>query len=251
MRHLLESWNEVGRRLAGAETVALFLDFDGTLAPLRARPEEVRLHPATKRILYRLACRPRLRVWVVSGRLLADVRGRVGIPHLRYLGLHGWEGGPSRELSDSTKAALRDARRDLSARLGRTFGVWIEEKGATFAVHYRAAGPASTKKARTALRRTIEPYGARLRVIKGDRVWEVLPREVGGKGVAAHREWRTFRSALPVYVGNDGTDESAFIALSDGVTVRVGPKQSTHARFRLSGPAEVRRFLEKLEAELR
>src|SRR5690349_8152835 len=98
MRHLFHSWNRVARRLRSRRTIALFLDFDGTLTPLRLRPEDVSLDEATRGTLSRLARNPRFRVWVVSGRRRADIRARIGVPGIRYLGLHGWEGRATKRL---------------------------------------------------------------------------------------------------------------------------------------------------------
>jgi trehalose 6-phosphate phosphatase len=88
-------------------------------------------------------------------------------------------------------------------------------------------------------------------VVPGDLVWEVLPREIRGKGHAARRQWRLWAAgALPIYIGNDGTDESAFGTLAQGLTVRVGPVRRTRARYFLRNPAEVARFLERLGEEV-
>lgn len=250
MPHLFESWRQVSERLQKAEAIALFLDFDGTLVNIRARPEEVLLHPATRRALLRLARRSRVRVWVISGRGLADIRGRIRVPGVRCLGLHGWEGEDRGKLSESTQSFLRRARCLLVERMEGAAGVSMEDKGAAFAVHYRGATETAIVQARAALESVLEPLGGRLRMIEGDHILEVLPRELGGKGAAARREWLTVRGAIPIYVGNDATDESAFEALAPGVTVRVGRSRNSRAHFRLGGPAEVRLFLEKLEAEV-
>ena len=252
MRHLFECWDRVAARLREAEAIALFLDFDGTLAPFRAQPEAVYLDPATRRLLLRLARRPRLRIWVISGRRRADVRGRIRVPGLRYFGLHGWEGRRNGTLSAEARALLAQVRFGLRSRVGQTSGIWVEDKEAALALHYRGATQASIAAGRSALREVLEPVNTGLHLVEGNQVWEVIPRELGDKGAAARRAWQAFRrQALPVYVGDDANDESAFAALTSGITVRVGPKRASKARFRLQSPPEVRRFLRRLEAELR
>ena len=252
MRHLFGCWDQVAAQLREAEAIALFLDFDGTLAPFRAQPEAVRLDPATRRLLLRLARRPRLRIWVISGRRRADVRGRIQVPGLRYLGLHGWEDHRNGKLSAEARALLAQARTGLGARVKQTAGIWIEDKEAALALHYRGAPQASIAVGRSALREVLEPLNTGLHLMEGNQVWEVIPRELGGKGTAARRAWYAFRrNALPVYLGDDANDESAFAALSTGITVRVGPKCASKARFRLQSPPEVRRFLRRMEAEVR
>ena len=97
--------------------------------------------------------------------------------------------------------------------------------------------------------KTFEPY---LRVLPGNRLWEVIPLEVEGKGATA---WALLRempaTTLPIYLGDGTTDESAFAALRHGITVCIGTRQPTKARLALRGPQEVRRFLEKVEKALR
>lgn len=88
-------------------------------------------------------------------------------------------------------------------------------------------------------------------MLEGAKVWEIVPRQVDGKGPAIQRALGAEgRSLLPIYLGNDETDESAFRVLRRGVTVLVGRPQMTQARYRLRNPDEVRRFLERLEAAL-
>ena len=72
LRHLFVGWNEVARRLRNAPSIALFLDFDGTLSPLRPRPEDVRLSGSMRSIVSNLARKAHVRVWVISGRRRAD-----------------------------------------------------------------------------------------------------------------------------------------------------------------------------------
>ena len=257
MRHLFENWRQIGQRLRSAETVALFLDFDGTLAAVRARPEQAALDGATRRALRQLVHCPRMQVCVISGRKLDDVSSRLRVPGIAVMGLHGWdressEHGPAaRALGSRSSMLIDNARRELAARLTPDSGVWIEDKGPTFSVHFRGAATPAIRQARTALAEVLDPLRGALRVLHGDQVWEVVPREVRGKGVAARRRFRAFRHALPVYAGNDATDEPAFQALARGVTIRVGPVRPSRARFSLRSPAEVRQFLERILEEMR
>src|ERR1700733_5042320 len=89
MRSLLEDWSAVAGRLREAGSIALFLDFDGTLAGLKDDPGEVVLNRAARAALMRLARNPAVRVCIISGRRLADLRPRVGVPGIVYLGVHG------------------------------------------------------------------------------------------------------------------------------------------------------------------
>ena len=252
MRYLLENWNLVQDRLRTAKTIALFLDFDGTLAPLRPRPDEARLPLATRRALERLSHRSRLQVTVISGRRQADVCARLAVPAVRCLGLYGWENGTPPKMDRAALLRIADARRQLAERLDYPAGPWIEDKGATFALHYRGAAPAAVQRAHAALELVHRKFSRWVRVMGGDHVWEVMPRELRGKGYAVRRCMHALGSpALPVYIGDDTADESAFAAFSHGITVCVGPAYLTRAQFRLRNPSEVCRALEKLDDEAR
>jgi trehalose 6-phosphate phosphatase len=249
---LFHDWPSVLDRLREAPSIALFLDFDGTLAPLTADPRKAVMNRAARIALLRLAGSPGVRAWVISGRRQADLQMVVGeVPGLTLLGIHG--AGASRAfLPKEAVRIVEDARRKLASRLNGSSGVLIEDKGVAFSVHHRNACESEIVHARHLLDRAVAEHRGALRIVCGDRVWEVLPREIRGKGDAVRREWRQ-RSpeALPIYIGNDGTDESAFAALSGGITIRVGPVKPTRAHYALRDSGEVARFLEQLEKEMR
>jgi trehalose 6-phosphate phosphatase len=249
--HLFRHWAEVAARLRSAPRIALFLDFDGTLTPLRRRPEDVVLDPATRRRLADLARHRRLKTWIISGRRCADLRRRVGVKGPAYLGLHGWEGSARGHSRTPGQRLLRRAKAWAARALGSTPGIRLEDKGAIFAVHYRGARNGDVRRARRIMARLMEGFEPALWMLAGKKVWEVLPREIAGKGEAVRAILaRQPAGTLAVYLGDDTTDEEAFRCLPDAVTVRVGRGGRTRARFRLRHPAEVRRFLQKLESTL-
>src|SRR3974390_1978568 len=87
----LDSWEEIAGQLKKADLIALFLDFDGTLAEFCIRPEDVVINAGAREALSALVRSRRFAVWIVSGRRHADIRDRVGVPGVHYLGLYGWE----------------------------------------------------------------------------------------------------------------------------------------------------------------
>jgi len=250
VRHLFHCWPQVVQRLETKPTIGLFLDFDGTLAPLQFRPEDVWLDDATRQTLSRLVRSPRFRVWIVSGRRRADVRARVRVPGIRYLGLHGWEGRAAGAITEEAREAVACAKNWLAGLLLSVPGVWLEDKGLTLAIHYQSVTEEGVRQARKFVQGVLDPFADTLQLIRGKKVWELAPCELGDKGVAVASELSAAGSqVMPAFVGDDLMDEPAFSALACGVTVRVGRPCRTHARYRLSSVEQVHQFLEKLEGE--
>jgi trehalose 6-phosphate phosphatase len=251
-RYLFRAWGEIADRLRDAKTCALLLDFDGTLVKLQRRPWEVRVPQRTKRLLERLARHPKLFVAIVSGRRCQDLQTRIGVEALHFIGLHGAE--RERKTTKITKAAARIlARAQHGARksMAAMRGMRIEDKGMSFAVHYREASAPIARAAKSCLLDVVEPLQKTLRVLDGAMVWEVLPNEIRGKGCAVRDLLREFPPGTPaIYIGDDGTDESAFRALGDQITICVGKPQGSAAKYYVRDPGEVIRFLLRLEAEL-
>ncbi len=248
--YLLDDWPKVKARLRSAKRWALFLDFDGTLAGLRPRPAMVRLSRPVGRILGRLAHSPRIKIWLVSGRRKADLQRRARIAGVHYVGLHGWEREGNGALGGASQGMLLFAKNLLEDSLEKLPGVWIEDKGMAFALHYRAASLSAGRRARQELHKVMDAFRPELRVMKGKKVFEVLPREAEGKGAAVRALLGKLPAGtLPIYVGDDNTDESAFAVLPRGLTVRVGRDRQTRARYYLRSPQEVAHFLAGLEKE--
>jgi trehalose 6-phosphate phosphatase len=251
-RELVDCWPEIRARVRSARRLAIFLDFDGTLVMLRRRPGDVRVPRQTLRILTRLAAHRKTLVAIVSGRRLRDIQALMPVAGLRYFGLHGAEREESRAaLSKRTRRALARAKREARAELGVLPGIWLEDKVLSLAVHYRGATPAFIREAETALRHLLAPLCNSLTLINGEKVWEILPLEISGKGPTVRALLDGFASrTLAIYIGDDDSDESAFAALPGQITVQVGKKRRTHAQFHLAGPLQVVRLLTRLEREM-
>jgi trehalose 6-phosphate phosphatase len=251
-RYLFRAWGEIADRLRDAKTCALLLDFDGTLVKLQRRPWEVRVPQRTKRLLERLARHPRLFVAIVSGRRCQDLQTRIGVNALRFVGLHGAERDDKKmKISRAAAGVLARAQRGARRQISSMRGMRIEDKGMSFAVHYREASPPVARAAKSFLLNVVAPEQKALRILDGAMVWEVLPNEICGKGGAVRELLSDLPQGTPaIYIGDDGTDESAFRALDDQITVRVGNPQGSAAKYYVRDPGEVIRFLLRLEAQL-
>jgi trehalose 6-phosphate phosphatase len=243
-------WGHLSRRIQKASSIWIFLDFDGTLVGYYDRPEDVKLGEQSRRILMRLSRHPRVRLAIVSGRRNAVLREYFPMPRVKLLGLFGWENGRP-PLSPRIKAAIRKLPAALEPLQKLFPGILIEDKGISYAVHFRGMSSESQRRVRARVRRLVASLGSDFGVIQSNHASEIVPRQVRGKGVAMREFMRTLPdSFLPIYVGDDLTDEPAFVALKHGITVRVGDFSRTHARYRLKNPDEVRAFLERMEEQV-
>ena len=200
-----------------------------------------------------LAGSGRVTVVVVSGRAAADLRARADVPGLIVAGNHGLElAGPGWEFVDPAVAESAPAISQLAAALSRVLepipGVAVEDKGLSVAVHYRHADPDQHEAVRSAVHGVLSHSSHPFVLTVGRMCFDLRARVYWNKGEAVR--WLLAHvdqpAALVVFVGGDPTDEDAFAALPDGVTVRVGAGAETAARYHVDGPDGVRKFLEWL-----
>ena len=247
----LAAVTDLARRLQGTRPV-LFLDYDGTLTPIVARPHLAVLSEPMRGTLKELA--DRWPVAIVSGRDRADVQRLVGIDRIIYAGSHGFDiRGP--ELSSERGAAfladldaVEQALRQALASIG---GALLERKRYSLAVHVRGLAPDAANAVESAVDAVLSRR-TRLRKGTGKMVFELLPRLDWNKGKAVLHIWETLRNAgadgLPIFIGDDRTDEDAFMVLAGrgvGIVVAETPRE-TAAYYTLRDPDEVHRFLRRL-----
>jgi trehalose-phosphatase len=250
---LFEQLDALGLSLRGAPAVLLFLDFDGTLAPLVDTPEEAQLSPKMRQVLHTLASRPQVTVGIISGRHRTDLQARVDIPGLVYAGNQGLEiSGPGFVFVEPTAVEHRqDLERlaaDLAARLQPIAGVLVEDKGLTLSVHFRQVAEVQYEDLRRIVHAGLASASHPFVLTPGEKVYEIRPRVYWNKGNAVSwiRDQLGKHDAPAIYVGNDATDEDAFAALPEGITIKVGLKEETAARYHVEGPDDVQKFLEWL-----
>jgi trehalose 6-phosphate phosphatase len=249
---LVANWARVSAQVRSSRRIALFLDFDGTLVDIAPHPNEVRLKTSARRLLRRLARHPRVTVVVISGRRRAELLHYIGLRGIRYFGLYGWERGRCSPLPTSALLALQCARMQLSIHLSSFPGIWVEDKRVSLSVHLFGVSRVVELRARRKLRSVLQPFRKTLRLIENLRDAEIVPRCILGKGLAV-REFLAkpaFRHTLPFYFGDDLSDESAFEAVGEGISVCVGPARRTRARYSIGGPAELAFVLSRVEMSL-
>jgi trehalose-phosphatase len=251
-RALAECLPEIAAQIESQAPILLGLDFDGTLAPICPHPDEAQLAASVRNLLHRLASLPRVTMMIVSGRSLADVASRVGLPELIYAGNHGLEiQGQGLAFLEPTAAALvyplADLVAQLKERLAAIPGALVEPKGLTASVHYRNVSPDLRDEVDRRLHQVMAHDLDRFALNPGHHVWEVRPRVSWHKGQAIH--WVLQHLPVPMqplifYLGDDRTDEDAFAALPNGVTIKIGREPiSTLARYHAADPIAVERFL--------
>jgi trehalose 6-phosphate phosphatase len=240
---------------------ALFLDLDGTLLEIAPRPELVEAPEGLAELLTRVARRRGGALAVISGRRIDDFDRYVRPWHGAAAGVHGAErrdsegrivtGGDTSE-DGRTAAALERLRPALRELEGRLPGVLVEDKGRTVAVHYRQA-PDNEQEVRAAVASLLRQEAAALRLIDGKMVLELKPiHHDKGRAIAAFMAEQPFRGRVPVFVGDDTTDEDGFAEVNrrGGVSVRVGPESpATNALFTLPSVASVLDWLRRSGAE--
>ncbi|MDR6626013.1 trehalose-phosphatase [Caulobacter segnis] len=231
-----------------ARRPALFLDLDGTLAPIMPRPDDVGPDARRADVLARLRERFEDRVAVVSGRSLPDLDHILGGGVTSIAAIHGLvrrtAGGGVVELQPHP--GLDDARRILGELADCERGLLFEDKTLSVALHYRNA-PACAEAVIEAAERLSQSTGLVLQL--GDMVAELrTPGADKGSAVAAFLNEAPFVGATPIFVGDDLTDEDGFAAARrlGGFGVLAGKSRPTQADFRLDGPDAVLGWLERL-----
>lgn len=247
----LDAFDDFVAAFAGRRP-AVFLDYDGTLTPIVSRPDLAVLEDSVRGGVARLAglCP----VAVVSGRDLDDVAGLVDLADLVYAGSHGFDiRGPDLRVRIGAEQApaLDRAEAALKQELSAIEGALVERKRFAIAVHTRLVAP----ERKAAVAEAVHRQGAAqdgLRVTGGKEIHELRPDVPWDKGRAVLSLLDTLDLAggdvLPVYIGDDETDEDAFRALAGrgtGIRVMDGPAP-TAAAWRLHDPREVAVFLARL-----
>ena len=227
-------------------STALFLDFDGTLAGIADHPESVRVDARALSTIARACEKLGGALAIVTGRDLATLDAFLSPHAFAASGVHGFEmraGDGQIERRSANLDALDRVKQDLSDYADQHEGLLLETKPASIALHYRQR-PELGRDCQQAVREALEGEDG-LRVMQGKMVVEIKAHQ-GDKGqaIAAFMDRPPFRGRVPVFIGDDVTDEAAFAAVNaqGGVSIKVGAGD-TCAAYRLEDPDAVHDWL--------
>ncbi len=238
--------------------MTIFTDLDGTISEIVNDPAKARILPAAKKALKDLSkC---ANVAVISGRPVKDLKKRVGLPWIIYSGNHGIEialpGGKTTVCAkekeiEQFKAFVSEVKKSGLPSLP---GIYLEDKGFSFAVHYRNAAPGIRSKALALLRRTksSSKFGKTVKLLPGKKVMDITIDSGVNKGTAVRHILSTpvYQGSLPVYFGDDTTDLYAFkeVDKEHGINIfvshgRPAPKGPAAPDLTVSGPEDAAELL--------
>jgi len=259
MRNIFYYWDELEKKLSN-KYIMLFLDYDGTLTPIVSTPEKAFISQGVKELLNELSKSPKCKLAIISGRSLSDIRVLVGLKDIIYAGNHGLEiEGPKikfeSQVSQRLKSIIRHIYEDAVSKLSKIKGVLIEDKGLTISVHYRLVAKKDIQQFLSIFNEITDPSIVRgkIKINAGKKVYEIRPPVMWDKGKVVL--WFLVRQQflleknkiLPVYIGDDVTDEDAFKVLKNkGITIFVGNPKPSYAQYYLKDTNEVKEFLKRI-----
>jgi len=262
MQYVFNAWNEIYRRVKQSKTMLLLCDYDGTLTAIEDSPEMAKLTNETRELLSALVHKPGLVIGIISGRALADIRERVSILGIVYAGNHGFEiVGPGVQfihpLTEEIGSILRMMGAVLERTAGKIRGVLVENKGMTLSVHYRLVDETQLPKVNSIFENTVDTARkmGKIKTTSGKKVHEIRPAIDWHKGKAVELIVNRYspagrkQQALPMYLGDDLTDEDAFKAVNTlgGISILIGDaNQASAADYYLNSTSEVNSFLAEL-----
>ena len=247
MPHLMQPAGEDALAAVLRRTPLLAFDFDGTLTPIVATPDQARISQALSGKLQRLA--NRLPVAIVTGRRTDDVRPRLGFePHF-IVGNHG------AEMNEADIAHGADALQAVRSELARSkvelarAGVMVEDKGLSLALHYRLSR--RPDEALALIREVLRPAQPHCRTFPGKMVENVVPAGAPDKALAVQRLVAHCNVPCAIFMGDDVNDEPVFAsAPREWLTIRVGRDPDSRAGYFLDSTAEVGLLLDRMLVHL-
>jgi trehalose 6-phosphate phosphatase len=236
-------------------SIALFLDVDGTLLEIAPVPQAVSVSAGLRSLLHALQLSLGGALALVSGRSIADLERLFAPLRLPMAGLHGFErrdaAGICRRNPAPAAATLRCAREVMSQLAARHPGLLVEDKEFALALHYRRAPQLEAVVLESMLALAARLQGD-LELQRGKMVLELRPAgATKAAAVSAFLAQPPFAGRVPVYLGDDLTDESAFelVTATGGLSVLVGPARASAATVGLPGVTAAHEWLALLASD--
>lgn len=249
------SWDIIARKLRSASGIYIFLDYDGTLTPIRQTPSAAILSPETENILQKLVQLRGVQVAIVTGRSMEDIRRLVRVENIGFAANHGFHiYNNGTEWIHPQALSLIQVLSRLHLILRNTLigfpKAYIENKQFTLSIHYRNVAPKYIRSLKSLVTKTVYSFNPTLRITPGKKVLEVRPQITWGKGDAVldmlHSS-KTRQRRIPLFIGDDATDEDVFRALRlKGITIRVGKSVSTNAQYYIKDVEDVKHLLQSI-----
>ena len=247
----LENFEKIKSMVQGKK-IAVFLDYDGTLTPIVSHPDLATLDKSMLNTLQNLS--EKCVVAIISGRDRENVKQFVGLENIFYAGSHGFDiSGPNDERFEIDEGKerlpeLEAIEHKLREEIPNIERAWVERKKFAIAVHFRESPPEKEIEIEEIVKK-IHSHYPKLRVTKGKKIFEIQPNIPWNKGKALNWLRKLLdldkENVVPIYIGDDVTDEDAFRAIIDdglGIVVQKDPK-TTYAKFSLKDCNEVQKFL--------
>jgi trehalose 6-phosphate phosphatase len=244
--------------ITNAQSIVLFLDYDGTLIPFEKKPEDVKTPDNVLNLLKNISVKPEINIVIITGRQLHEIKQLVCLDTISYAALHGlhilFSDGNEKVMKnvESIKIKIDKIKKELEKTLEHVEGAIIEDKQYAIAVHYRMVKKnnldAILKKCREIMTRY---HNDDIETIEGDKVIEARLKG-WNKGNAVDfllNQFNQINVTLPIYIGDDTTDEDAFNYLTNkGFTIFVKNNSSlkTNAHYWVDNPSEVYLLLQKI-----
>jgi len=259
MKYLFNEWNTIRDKIKD-KYLFIFLDFDGTLVPIAETPDKAILPEKVKELLAGLADNPRLKIALISGRAIEDIKNKIGLKSIIYSGNHGLEiEGPKIDfkpmVSPRYRIIIERIKNDLEQKISSIDGAFVEDKGLSLSLHYRLVNKSQIPLLKTIFHEAVILHLVRnkIKIKPGKMVLEVRPPVEWDKGKVVlwllSRQMFALKKEgiLPIYIGDDMTDEDAFKALKNkGLTIFVGEHKDSRARYYLRNQDEVIEFLGRI-----
>ena len=257
------SGTQIRARIESAESIWLFLDYDGTLAEFAPTPDHVIPDPKVIGLVSELVASPKISVTVISGRRLAHILKLLPLGGLWLFGTYGVEAQtPAGEVitrvsSAEIRPALDELKTGWATLIDGRSGFYLEDKGSSLALHARYATSSEAEALLSDAVQMASPLPGQypLRILGGHKFLEVCPR-IASKGATVEYMLERFgeRGKLPLYLGDDDKDEEAFGVIKEygGITIRVSQEPvESQAHYRLENPESVHQWLQDLLQLLR